>query len=125
VRAAQRAGVPLSRWSSAEIAREAVERAPGAFTASICWYRAGSGTVATSLAEIPPEPDDRIAVAATILWPKLDPLFPQDWGDRLGQFFSDSTLRALPGVGHFSPLEAPHEFASAICDALSAGQTGS
>ncbi len=96
--------------------------APGAFTASIGWYRAGSGTVATSLAETSPEPDDRIAVPATILWPELDPLFPQSWGDRLGDFFSAATLQALPGVGHFSPLEGPQEFASAIRDALSTGQ---
>jgi pimeloyl-ACP methyl ester carboxylesterase len=99
-----------------------VYEAPGAFTASIGWYRAGSGTVATSLAESAPGPDDRIAVPVTILWPELDPLFPQAWGDRLGEFFSDVTLQALPGVGHFSPLEAPQEFASAIGDALSTGQ---
>lgn len=97
--------------------------APGAFTASIGWYRAGSGTVATSLAETSPDPDDRIAVPATILWPELDPLFPESWGDRLTDFFSDATLEALPSVGHFSPLEAPQEFASAIRDALSAGHT--
>ncbi len=35
---------------------------PGAFTASIAWYRAGSGTVARSLAEVPPVPDKRIGV---------------------------------------------------------------
>jgi hypothetical protein len=31
---------------------------PGAFTASIGWYRAGSGTVASSLVERPPDPRD-------------------------------------------------------------------
>lgn len=46
--------------------------APGAFTASIGWYRAGSGAVARSLSETAPEPDDRIAVPATILSPELD-----------------------------------------------------
>jgi pimeloyl-ACP methyl ester carboxylesterase len=97
--------------------------APGAFTASIGWYRAGSGTVATSLAETSPDPDDRIAVPATILWPEHDPLFPQSWSDRLGDFFSDAAVEALPGVGHFSPLEAPQAFASAIGDALNSGQT--
>jgi pimeloyl-ACP methyl ester carboxylesterase len=54
---------------------------------------------------------------------KLDPLFPQSWSDRLGDFFSDATLEALPSVGHFYPLEAPQEFASAIRDALNTGQT--
>jgi pimeloyl-ACP methyl ester carboxylesterase len=93
----------------------------GAFTASIGWYRAGSGTVAMSLAETAPDPEDRIAVPATVLWPELDPLFPYHWSDRLGEFFSDGTLHALPGVGHFTPLEAPEQFASAIRDALGAG----
>ena len=91
---------------------------PGAFTASIGWYRAGSGTVATSLAEVPPEPSERIAAPATILWPDQDPLFPPAWSDRLGQFFSDATLRHLSGVGHFVPLEAPEAFAAAIQEAL-------
>jgi pimeloyl-ACP methyl ester carboxylesterase len=88
--------------------------APGAFSASIGWYRAGSGTVATSLAETSPAPEDRIALPTTILWPERDPLFPPSWADRLGDFFSDATLRTLPGVGHFVPLEATQEFAAAI-----------
>jgi pimeloyl-ACP methyl ester carboxylesterase len=92
--------------------------APGAFSASIGWYRAGSGTVATSIAETPPAPDDRIAVPTTVLWPEFDPLFPADWGDRLDDFFSDLTLKSLPGVGHFAPLEAPQAFAAAVQDAL-------
>jgi pimeloyl-ACP methyl ester carboxylesterase len=93
-------------------------RSPGAFTASIGWYRAGSGTVARSLAELPPDRRDRIAVPTTILWPDRDPLFPQAWGDRLDDFFADVTLRQLSGVGHFVPLEAPQVFAGAIRDAL-------
>jgi pimeloyl-ACP methyl ester carboxylesterase len=49
---------------------------PGAFAASIAWYRAGAGSVATSLAERAPRPGDRIAAPATVLWPEHDPLFP-------------------------------------------------
>jgi pimeloyl-ACP methyl ester carboxylesterase len=92
--------------------------APGAFTASIAWYRAGSGTVARSLGEVAPAPGDRIDVPTTVLWPELDPLFPPSWSDRLDAFFGDVTVRRLPGVGHFVPLEAPHELAAAIRDAL-------
>ena len=88
--------------------------APGAFSASIGWYRAGSGMVATSLAEKAPGPEDRIAVPTTILWPDHDPLFPPSWADRLGDFFSAVTLQALSGVGHFVPLEAAPQFAAAI-----------
>lgn len=92
--------------------------APGAFTASINWYRAGAGTVATSLAEKAPDPQQRISVSTRVLWPEHDPLFPPEWGDRLDEFFSDVTLEPMPGVGHFSPLEAPRQFAAAITDAL-------
>jgi pimeloyl-ACP methyl ester carboxylesterase len=88
--------------------------APGAFAASIAWYRAGSGTVATALAERPPAPAERIATRTTVLWPEFDPLFPPAWSDRLDEFFADVTLEHLRGVGHFSPLEAPEAFAAAI-----------
>jgi pimeloyl-ACP methyl ester carboxylesterase len=94
--------------------------APGAFTASIAWYRAGSGTVATSLGEVVPERQDRIAVPTTVLWPEFDPLFPPTWGDRLDEFFAEVTRTSLPGVGHFVPVEAPDEFAAAIRAALRA-----
>jgi pimeloyl-ACP methyl ester carboxylesterase len=98
--------------------------APGAFTASISWYRAGSGTVATSLAERAPEPGDRIAVPTTVLWPEHDPLFPPDWSDRLPEFFSDVTSHTLAGAGHFSPLEATEQFVRAIRASLSSRPNG-
>jgi pimeloyl-ACP methyl ester carboxylesterase len=85
---------------------------PGAFTASLGWYRAGSGTVAMSLAETVPE--QRIAAPTQVLWPEHDPLFPRAWADRLGDFFADFTLTDLPGAGHFSPLEAPAAWAASI-----------
>jgi pimeloyl-ACP methyl ester carboxylesterase len=94
---------------------------PGAFTASLGWYRAGSGTVATSLAEAPPAPEERIAAPTVVLWPDHDPLFPPDWGDRLDEFFSDVTVIRMPDAGHFSPLEAPEAFAGAIRDTLAPG----
>jgi len=87
---------------------------PGALTASVGWYRAGSGMVATSLAEQAPAPQDRIAVPTTVLWPERDPLFPRAWSDRLSAFFSAAELQFLDGIGHFTPVEAPHAFATAI-----------
>jgi pimeloyl-ACP methyl ester carboxylesterase len=90
---------------------------PGAFAASIAWYRGGAGSVATSLAERAPDPGDRIAVPATVLWPEHDPLFPREWSDRIGEFFAAAELSWLDGAGHFSPLEAPGEFAAAIATA--------
>ena len=91
---------------------------PGAFTASIAWYRSGSGGVQTALTETTPAPDDRIALPTTVLWPEHDPLFPFAWSDRLGEFFADFELTRLDGVGHFSPLEAPERIAEATVRAL-------
>jgi pimeloyl-ACP methyl ester carboxylesterase len=113
-----------SHWSGPSYEPDDLERltdlyaAPGAFTASIEWYRAGSGTVARALAEEPPPPAERIAVPTTVLWPEHDPLFPPEWGDRLDEFFSAVTVRPLPGVGHFVPLEAPEEFAHTVMTIL-------
>jgi pimeloyl-ACP methyl ester carboxylesterase len=92
--------------------------APGAMTASVAWYRAGSGMVAMSLAEQAPAPEDRLAVPMTVLWPEHDPLFPRAWSDRLGEFFSDVEVEPLDGVGHFTPVEAPEAFAAAVRRAL-------
>ena len=94
---------------------------PGAFAASIAWYRAGAGSVAASLAERAPEPSDRIATPTTVLWPEYDPLFPREWSDRIGEFFSAADLSWLDGAGHFSPLEAPEEWAAAIDAAARTG----
>jgi pimeloyl-ACP methyl ester carboxylesterase len=91
---------------------------PGAFAASIAWYRGGAGSVAASLAERAPDPGDRIAVPATVLWPEHDPLFPREWSDRIGEFFAAAELSWLDGAGHFSPLEAPGAFAAAIAAAV-------
>jgi pimeloyl-ACP methyl ester carboxylesterase len=87
---------------------------PGAFRASIGWYRAGAGAVARSLAERAPAPLDRVAVPTTVLWPEHDPLFPPAWSDRIDEWFADAELRVLDGVGHFVPVEAPGAVAEAI-----------
>ena len=74
---------------------------PGAFTASIEWYRVGSGTVAVALAERPPE--HRITQPTRVLWPEHDPLFPREWGDRVGEFFADVTDHRPAGSGALLP----------------------
>jgi pimeloyl-ACP methyl ester carboxylesterase len=111
-----------SHWSgpSFDLSDEALDRvaglysAPGAFVASIAWYRAGAGSVARSLAEQAPPPAGRVHVPTTVLWPGHDPLFPAEWSDRLSDFFDQARLRMLPSAGHFSPLEAPDAFAEEI-----------
>lgn len=89
---------------------------PGAFRASIAWYRAGAGTVAASLRERPPNLEDRVAVPTTVLWPAEDPLFPVEWADRAGDWFSAIRVRHIANSGHFVPLEAPELFAAALLE---------
>ena len=87
---------------------------PGAFSASVAWYRSGSAGVATALAERP----HRITPPATVLWPAHDPLFPLAWSDRLDEFFDEVELQHVPGIGHYVPLEAPAAVAEATVQAL-------
>lgn len=95
---------------------------PGAFEASINWYRAGGGTVDSAPRQQAPAPEDRLGLPVRVLWPELDPLFPQAFADRLEEFFSDITVTGVDGVGHFTPLEAPREFAALIDTAFRAGR---
>lgn len=88
---------------------------PGAFTASIGWYRGGSGTAARALVEKPPQTP--VATPTTVLWPEHDPLFPRAWSDRVGEWFAAADVRPVDGVGHFVPVEAPDVFAAAVHDA--------
>ncbi len=87
---------------------------PGAFSASIAWYRAGAGTVAQSLAELPPERAVKIHAPTDVLWPRHDPLFPPQWADRLEHYFTDARLHMADGAGHFTPLECPEKFTELI-----------
>jgi pimeloyl-ACP methyl ester carboxylesterase len=89
-------------------------RDPGAFIASIAWYRAGAGTVAHSLAERSPQSGPLITTPTHVLWGDRDPLFPPEWADRLGEYFADVTVHFSPETGHFTPLECADQFAELI-----------
>jgi pimeloyl-ACP methyl ester carboxylesterase len=95
---------------------------PGAFAASVAWYRSGAGSVAISVAEQAPDPASRVPVPASVLWPTHDPLFPLPWSDRIGEFFTHARLTILEGAGHFTPLERPDEFATAVIAAAGASR---
>jgi pimeloyl-ACP methyl ester carboxylesterase len=88
--------------------------APGAFTASVQWYRSGAGTAAAAQTEVIPSPEDRLATPTVVLWPEFDPLFPREWSDRVDEFFGQARLRYVDGVGHFAPLEYPAVIAEEI-----------
>ena len=88
---------------------------PGAFPASVQWYRAGSGTAARAAAETAtPDPAEVVATPTVVLWPEYDPLFPREWSDRLGDYFSQVRLRLVDEAGHFAPLEYPAVVAQEI-----------
>jgi pimeloyl-ACP methyl ester carboxylesterase len=91
---------------------------PGAFTASVGWYRAGGGTTAVATTETAPAPEDRLGTPTVVLWPEHDPLFPREWSDRLKEFFSQVRLRFVDGAGHFAPLEFPDVIAEEVRAAL-------
>jgi pimeloyl-ACP methyl ester carboxylesterase len=55
-------------------------------------------------------------VPTTVLWPEHDPLFPRAWADRLDDFFANVRLQQVDGVGHFTPLECPRDFAAAVAE---------
>jgi pimeloyl-ACP methyl ester carboxylesterase len=93
---------------------------PGAFEAAINWYHVGAGYVGHVLDERAPRAEDRLGVPTHVLWQELDPFFPRAWADRLGDFFTDITVHPVDGIGHFTPLEAPADFAGIVRLALAA-----
>jgi pimeloyl-ACP methyl ester carboxylesterase len=92
---------------------------PGAFGASIQYYRARAGA---RQGEAAPEAAAlRVEQPTVVVWGEADPVIPVAWSDRLGEFFPNSTLTTLPGVGHFLPWEAPEAALEAIRGALVRG----
>jgi pimeloyl-ACP methyl ester carboxylesterase len=66
------------------------------------------------LTELPPERAIKIQASTDVLWPQHDPLFPQQWADRLDDYFTEARLHIADGAGHFTPLECPEQFAELI-----------
>jgi pimeloyl-ACP methyl ester carboxylesterase len=86
----------------------------GEFRASIMWYRSSGNPVTAYAQEVRPDKSERLATPTTVLWQEHDPIFPFSWSDRLADFFSDYRFERLPGVGHFTPLEATEKFAMEV-----------
>ncbi|MEJ2867658.1 alpha/beta hydrolase [Actinomycetospora sp. OC33-EN08] len=88
---------------------------PGAFTASMNWYRSGSSSLYSALAlrgvtEFPPPVD----VPATVLWGAQDPIFPVAFAGAVTDLLPRADVRVLDDVGHFTPVEAAAEMAEAV-----------
>ncbi|MEJ3652839.1 alpha/beta hydrolase [Actinomycetes bacterium KLBMP 9759] len=96
---------------------DAVVRAyqpPGAFRASVNWYRAGASTIPAALAARDQPPLPPVTVPAEVLWGEADPVFPPAFAAGLAATLPEHRLTMLPGVGHFGPLEAAADFAAAV-----------
>lgn len=93
-----------------------VYAAPGAFEASINWYRAGAATLETArrAERAPAPPPQPLPQPARVLWGERDPLFPPGWAEGLDRVLADHRLEVLPGVGHLIPLEAPEAVVRAV-----------
>ena len=89
---------------------------PGAMRASIAYYRARTAERLREATADPPAA--RIAHPTVVVWGEADPVMRAAWSDRLPEYFADVTLRLLPGVGHFVPIEAPDEVVAAVHEAL-------
>lgn len=81
-------------------------RRPGAFTASLNWYRSGSGTLASAAAVGSRPILQPVNTPAIVLWGAADPLFPVLFAEGLENTLADYRLTVLDDVGHFLPLEA-------------------
>ena len=85
---------------------------PGAFAASIGWYRARArGRAGEAAAAAGADP---ISTPTEVLWGELDPITPVIFSESVDQSFTDASLTRLSGVGHFAPLEAPDEVVGAF-----------
>ncbi len=89
---------------------------PGAFAASIEWYR--SRARRRRSATTPPP----ILQPTVALWGDRDPMRPLDHRDGFERAFPSSHSRVLPGVGHFVAAEAPDAVVGAIAAVLPADE---
>jgi pimeloyl-ACP methyl ester carboxylesterase len=92
---------------------------PGAFRASIAWYRARPARRYTT------EPPDPIALPTIALWGDSDPMRPLEQRDGFERAFPNATSRILTGVGHFVPAEAPEAVIAAIAELLGGAHVAS
>lgn len=90
---------------------EEVYARQGALLSSIMYYRARASAKTRQGIHASSSP---VRQRTTVLWGDKDPVMRVEWSDRLADFFENCSLRKLPGIGHFVPLEAAEEVAGAI-----------
>ena len=67
-----------------------------------------------------PPPDGPITTPTLVLWGDNDPILRFAWSDKLGETFSNHTLKKIEGAGHFMHREDPERTNREIVDFLSA-----
>lgn len=77
---------------------------PGNVEGGFSWYRAN-----LSRTSEPFKKNDRLPIdlPTRVLWGLADPVAPSIWSDYISDWYTNFTLRPLPGVGHFVMWEAP------------------
>ena len=60
----------------------------------------------------PPAPP--ITARTKVCWGAEDRVIKAEWGDRLGEYFTDLDFSPMPGVGHFPHKEDPDAAAAEI-----------
>jgi pimeloyl-ACP methyl ester carboxylesterase len=85
---------------------------PGAFAASLAWYRARAAHRERV------QPVAPVEVPTIALWGDRDPMRPLEHREGFEQAFPRSQSRVLAGVGHFVPIEAPQAVAEAVGELL-------
>ncbi|HTJ64267.1 MAG TPA: alpha/beta hydrolase [Alphaproteobacteria bacterium] len=77
------------------------------------WYLSNhAARIAIMKGNVPPAPP--IAVKTKVCWGAEDSVIKAEWGDRLGEYFTDLDFSPMPGVGHFPHKEDPDRAAAAI-----------
>jgi pimeloyl-ACP methyl ester carboxylesterase len=84
------------------------------FIKSIAYYRARA--TAKTVQSINQTNSVPISQKTKVLWGKEDPVMLAAWSDKLEDYFSDISLKKLPGIGHFVPFEAPVEVIEAVIE---------
>jgi pimeloyl-ACP methyl ester carboxylesterase len=83
---------------------------PGAFAASIAWYRSRARSRSSTVTPSP------LPLPTIALWGDRDPMRPLTHRSGFERAFPHSVSRILPGVGHFVPAEAPEAVVAAIAE---------
>lgn len=78
---------------------------PGNIQGGFDWYLSSAPNRRLWLeGKLPAKP--RIEVRSRFLWGRRDPLIPPEWSDRLGEYWTNPSIR-LVDAGHFVHAEAP------------------